>query len=402
MKLSDRLFYGLLVALALLAAGCSKESTDPVPEPGTEGQLAENPKIKAAIKTMVSAAAKTEVTLNAVEVWQEGYAPSGAWLDGTDEDTRHQMWSVTKTFTSMAVGIAVGEGILSLSDKVAPMFPEEVTEAEKNMAETQKANLEALTVRHLLIMANGHVKDPTVEYAMGYFKKNPVGTLRYIHNEWVDVSGLLTKFEATLPGLFFEYPFDAAPGDKFCYDSFSSCMLSEIISKKTGETMADYLYERMFKPHGLDKPQWEDVHGVTAGGWGLHLTTSEMLTFGRLLLNGGKWNGKQIIPQDYLKEATKDKIKDGMNGGNGYATTGYGYQMRTRADGSFYMAVGLFGQYIIMIPNKKAVIALTSAMPFDADNILGDLSKVMDLLNGDLDSSGKPLELAWKYIVPKL
>ena len=91
-----------------------------------------------------------------------------------------------------------------------------------------------------------------------------------------------------------------------------------------------------------------------------------------------------------------------MYGGNGYATTGYGYQMRTRADGSFYMAVGLFGQYIIMIPNKKAVIALTSAMPFDADNILGDLSKVMDLLNGDLDSSGKPLELAWKYIVPKL
>lgn len=171
MRLSNRFFYGLLVTVALLAAGCSKESADPVPEPGAEGQLAENPKVKAAVKTMVSAAAKTEATLNAVEVWQEGYATSGAWVNGTDKDTRHQMWSVTKTFTSMAVGIAVGEGKLNLSDKVAPMFPEEVAEAEKNMTEEQKANLEALTVRDLLIMANGHRKDPTVEYAMEYFKK---------------------------------------------------------------------------------------------------------------------------------------------------------------------------------------------------------------------------------------
>lgn len=402
MRLNNRFFYGLLVTVALLAVGCSKESADPVPEPGAEGQLAENPKVKAAVKTMVSAAAKTEATLNAVEVWQEGYATSGAWVNGTDKDTRHQMWSVTKTFTSMAVGIAVGEGKLNLSDKVAPMFPEEVAEAEKNMTEEQKANLEALTVRDLLIMANGHRKDPTVEYAMEYFKKNPVGTLRYVHNEWVDVSGLLTKFDATLPGLFFEYPFDATPGQEFCYDSFSSCMLSEIITRKTGETMADYLYTRMFKPLGLDRPEWEDIHGITAGGWGLHLTTSEMLTFGRLLLDGGKWNGRRIIPEDYLNAAIKDRIKDGMNRGQDYATTGYGYQMRTREDGSLYMAVGLFGQYIVMIPDKKAVIALTSAMPFDADNILGDLSKVMDLLNGNVDSGGKPLELAWKYIVPEL
>ena len=402
MKLNNRFIYGLLVALALLAVGCSKESTDPVPGPGTETELSENPKVKTAIKTMVSAATKTDATLNGVAVWQEGYAPSGAWLGGTDKDTRHQMWSVTKTFTSMAIGIAVGEGKLSLSEKVAPMFPDVVAKAEESMSDQQKSNLDALTVKDLLIMANGHKKDPTVEYAMKYFKKNPVGTLRYVHNEWVDVSGLLTKFDATLPGLFFEYPFDAAPGTKFCYDSFSSCILSEIITKKTGETMADYLYERMFKPLGLDKPEWEDVHGITAGGWGLHLTTDEMLTFGRLLLNGGKWNGQQIIPEDYLKTAIKDMIKDNMNRGQDYATTGYGYQMRTRTDGSLYMAVGLFGQYIVMIPNKKAVIALTSAMPFDADNILSDLSKVMDLLNGDLDSSVKPLELAWKYIVPKL
>mgnify|MGYP004555166533 CR=1 FL=1 len=404
MKLNSRLLYSLLLGLTLLAAGCSKENADPQPQPqpGQGEELAENPKFKAAVKTMMTEAAKTESTLNGVAVWQDGFATSGAWAQGTDNDTRRQMWSVTKTFTSMAVGIAVGEGKLSLSEKVAPMFPDEVAEAEKSMTDAQKANLEALTVRHLLIMANGHKKDPTVEYAKEYLKKDPLGSLKYIHNEWVDVSGLLKKHGSTLPELFFEYPFDAVPGERFCYDSFSSCLLSEIITKKTGETMADYLYTRMFKPLGLDKPEWEDINGVTAGGWGLHLSTGEMLTFGRLLLEGGKWNGRQIIPEDYLKDAVKDQIKDRMNYGQDYATTGYGYQMRTRSDGSLYMAVGLFGQYIVVIPGKKAVIAMTSAMPFDADNILKDLSKVMDLLNGNQDSSVKPLELAWKHIVPEL
>ncbi len=281
----------MLTAVALLAAGCSKDNTDPVPDPGTGEQLVENPKVRAAVRTMMSEAARTESTLNGVAVWQEGYASSGEWPKGSDNDTRRQMWSVTKTFTSMAVGIAVGEGKLSLSEKVAPMFPEEVAEAEKNMTDAQKANLEALTVRHLLIMANGHKKDPTVEYATEYFKKDPFGSLKYIHNEWVDVSGLLTKYDSTLPELFFGYPFDAAPGEKFCYDSFSSRMLSEIITKKTGGRRWPTISTKgCFRPMGLDRAEWVDIHGVTAGGWGLHLSTDDVgvrpSPAGRL----GKWD----------------------------------------------------------------------------------------------------------------
>ena len=108
MKLNKRFFYGVLTAVALLAAGCSKDNTDPVPDPGTGEQLVENPKVRAAVRTMMSEAARTESTLNGVAVWQEGYASSGEWPKGSDNDTRRQMWSVTKTFTSMAVGIAVG------------------------------------------------------------------------------------------------------------------------------------------------------------------------------------------------------------------------------------------------------------------------------------------------------
>lgn len=402
MRLYIKFFYCVLLVSSLFLIGCSKDNSDPMPEPGKEEQIPEKAALKAAVKSVMSEASDSETTLNGVAVWQEGYASSGAWSEKSGREKRRQMWSVTKTFTSMAVGIAVDEGKLSLSDKVAPMFPKEVAKAEESMDERQKANLEALTVRDLLIMANGHRKDPTVYYANQYFKKDPLGSLGYVHNDRVDVSGLLNKYGETLPELFFEIPFEAVPGEKFCYDSFSSCMLSEILTKKTGETMADYLYTRMFKPLGLEKPEWEDINGVTAGGWGLHLNTDEMLTFGRLLLCGGKWNGSQIVPEDYLRDAVRDRIKDSMNAGDNYSTTGYGYQMRTREDGSLYMAVGLFGQYIIVIPDKNAVIALTSAVPFDTGNIIGSLPKIMDLLNGDLASSVKPLELAWKHIVPVL
>lgn len=402
MRLNIKFFYSVLLVSALFLAGCSKDGPDPTPDPGKEEQMSEKAALKVAVRSMMSEASGSETTLNGVAVWQDGYASSGAWSGKSGRDTRRQMWSVTKTFTSMAVGIAVGEGKLSLSEKVAPMFPEEVAKAEETMDEQQKDNLEALTVRDLLIMANGHRRDPTVYYANKYFKKDPFGAIGFVHSDWVDVSGLLNKYGETLPGLFFEIPFEAVPGEKFCYDSFSSCMLSEILTKKTGETMADYLYSRMFKPLGLEKPEWEDINGVTAGGWGLHLSTDEMLTFGRFLLGGGKWNGIQIIPEDYLKDAVRDRIKDNMNSGKDYATTGYGYQIRTREDGSMYMAVGLFGQYIVVIPDKKAVIALTSDVPFDTGNIIGSLPKIMELLNGNLDSSVEPLELAWKYIVPVL
>ncbi len=105
MKLNSKLLYSLLVGLTLLAVGCSKENVDPLPqpEPGKGEELAENPKVRAAVRTMMSEASKTESTLNGVAVWQEGYASSGEWSKGSDNDTRRQMWSVTKSFTSMAV-----------------------------------------------------------------------------------------------------------------------------------------------------------------------------------------------------------------------------------------------------------------------------------------------------------
>jgi len=411
MKPLNRHLYSALIAFAVLAAGCVK--VDPNgPDTGKKEELNENPRLKEAVKDMVEDAETSFKTMNAVAVWQEGgYDPSGAWLNGTERDTKHQMWSVSKTFTGMAVGIAVGEGRLSLSEKVAPMFESEIRDAERSirgfetLSESEKEEqivnlrkaMEKMTVEDLLTMRSGHRHDPTVKYARQYGTKLGLNLPKYIDTdaETIDVTKALNKFGKTMAGLFFEYPFEREPGVHFKYNTLATYILSEIITKKTGETLADYLKTRLFKPFGLDDPDWDDVQGTTAGGWGLHLTTDEMLTFGRLLLAGGKWNGRQIIPADYLRLATEDRVT-GQGAscyiGNLFETTGYGYQTWTRKDGSLYRAVGLFGQYIIVFPEEKAVIAITSEMP-----------SVGSLINSfGTESPRIPLELAWKHIVPQL
>lgn len=406
----DPLFF-VFVALAVLATGCVRTDPD-AGQREEEKELNENPRLKAAVKAMVEDAATSFKTMNAVAVWQEGeYDPSGAWLNGTKRGTKHQMWSVSKTFTGMAVGIAAGEGKLSLSEKVAPMFEVEIAAAEVAIQESETlsvnekeeriANLreamKKLTVEDLLTMRCGHRHDPTVDYARAYGVKLGINLPKYIDTdgETIDVTKALDKYGKTMAGLFFEYPFEREPGVYFKYNTLATYILSEIITKKTGETLADYLDSRLFQPLGLDSPDWDEVQGKSAGGWGLHLTTDEMLAFGRLLLAGGKWNGRQIIPADYLKLATEDRVTDRSAScyiGYPFETTGYGYQTWTCSDGSLYRAVGLFGQYIIMLPKKKAVIAITSEMP--------GVSSLMSSFG--TESPRVPLELAWKYIVPEL
>ena len=418
MKLNRRKAVSLLVGFALLAAGCDKVTVEPQPGGengkgnGEEEQLEENPKIKAALESLAGDGSVSSANLNAVAVWQDGYGPSGVWLKGTDRKTGHQMWSVTKTFTSVAVGIAVEEGSFSLSDKVAPLFPDEVENAKKSIQASteltdeekaaQTANIDALTVRHLPTMTDGHRTDPTQKYASEYFLKSPLTAIGYLSNDGVDVTGLLKKFDTTLPTLFFDHPFRAEPGEHFCYDSFATCILSDIFQKKTGRKVADFLYDRIFKPLGLERPVWDEIDGVTAGGWGLHLTTDGMLAFGELLLSGGRYGDKQLIPKGYLEEALSVQTEYVNHKGKDYETSGYGYQVWTCGYGRMCMAMGLFGQYIILLPDRKAVVAVTSAMPFDADHLLSDLPKVVELFSGGDDGSEKSLELVWKYVVPAL
>ncbi|MGI5848323.1 MAG: serine hydrolase domain-containing protein [Candidatus Cryptobacteroides sp.] len=384
MKTFFRIF--LVAAFAVFVAGCGKDDAAPIDEP-----LGENPKLRAAVEAMAAEAPAVWNTLNGVEVWQEGYAPSGAWLNGSTPDSRHQVLSVTKTFTGMAVGIAVREGKLRLDDPIYELFKEEADTAlasglNKNLSESRVAHLKAVTVRDLLTMTCGHTTDPTVKYSIQY----ALSLLPYVSSSGIDVTGALNSLDLTLPLLFFAHPFNDEPGTNFTYNSLGSHMLAEIILKKTGENLCDYLNKRLFEPLGFEKPVWDEVQGTTAGGWGLHLNTDEMIRFGRLLLKGGEWDGVRLIPADFVKNAVAVQTLP-RTVEFGYQAIGYGFQTWILPEG--FMASGLLGQYIIVLPKKQAVIALTS-------DVLS-FSQLLGSLVGTTQSEAL-LELTWKHLIPAL
>jgi CubicO group peptidase (beta-lactamase class C family) len=266
------------------------------------------------------------------------------------EETPVHLWSVSKTFTSMAIGIAACEGYFHLNDKLANYFP---------AATREKFN--QLTIRDLLCMGTGQRECP--------FEKA------------LNAGNNLDNVEK----LFFEEPVVYAPGRHFLYSNAVTYMLSKLISVRTGNCLLDYLRPHIFEPLEIENVQWEkDVNGINFGCAGLHLCAHDLSKFGQLLLNEGMWNGKSLIPKQYIQEATKKQI-DTSDFNKPFATadhkSGYGYQLWMNSYPGSYRLDGLYGQYVVIIPNKHAVITYVSNEPQNMTGIL---------------------ELTWKYIVEQL
>jgi len=241
------------------------------------------------------------------------------------------MYSCSKSFTATAVGFAVNEKLLSLSDKVISFFPDQ-------LPDTISDNLKALTVKDVLSMSDGQDPDPTF-------------TVASRDTNWV-------KSFLTVPILY-------KPGSTFLYNSLGTYMLSAIVQKVTGQKIIDYLTPRLFTPLGITGMDWEvDPKGINTGGWGLRIKTEDMAKFGQLFLQKGKWNGKQVLPESWVKEASTLKIvqhpeyskakRDSSDWEQGYC-----YQM-WRCRHNAYRGDGAYGQFIIVLPEEDAVIAITA------------------------------------------
>jgi CubicO group peptidase (beta-lactamase class C family) len=256
------------------------------------------------------------------------------------------------------VGLAIADGKLALTDKVIDFFP------DKLPAEVSD-NLKAMTVRDLLTMSCGHDEEPTGQREEGV--------------DWVEA--------------FLAWPVVHEPGTFYLYNSLGTYMCSAIVQKVTGEKVVDYLDARLFQPLHIDKPMWEESpQGINCGGWGLYLKTEDLAKMGQLLLQKGEWNGRQLIPAEWVAEMSKKQVESinpgtrmedaaakGMTKETSDWMQGYGYQMwRCRPD--CFRADGARGQYIIVVPDKNAVIAITSD-------------------NGDLQGE---LNLVWERILPVL
>ena len=274
-------------------------------------------------------------------------------------DTAHILNSVSKTFTSTAVGFAISEGLLHLEDKIVDLFPESVPEGASD-------TLARITVRHLLTMNSGHGKDPT-------------SSTRNNNDDWIRG--------------FMEWPIEYEPGTCYCYNSLGTYVLSAAVQKVTGQKVVDYLESRLWQPLGIEKPYWlESPAGINTGGWGLYLHTEDLAKMGLCILNGGKFDGKQVIPADWVKEMSARQVSCCPAGTNEVlmkernvdpATSdwlqGYGYQM-WRCRHNAFRADGANGQYIIVIPEKDAVIATTAH--------IGDMQEEINLI--------------WDHILPAL
>ena len=317
-------------------------------------------KLDKAVQRYLAAAGKAGQDLHSLMVVQHGEVLAAHWMSEGREDEPHILNSVSKTFTATAVGFAIAEGKLKVDDKLVSFFPDKVPAEASD-------NLKAITVRHLLTMNCGHDTDPT-------------GKIRGTEGaDWVKE--------------FLAWPVEHEPGTFYTYNSLGTYVLSAIVQKVTGQKVVDYLWPRLFRPLGIVNVRWEESpQGINTGGWGLYLKTEDLAKMGQLFLQDGMWQGRQILPEGWVEEASAAQVSSVPAGvkpemakklkltvKNSDWVQGYGYQM-WRCRHNAYRADGANGQYILVLPEKDAVIAVTAHIP-------------------DMQAE---LNLIWKYLLPAL
>lgn len=286
----------------------------------------------AAILSFVAAAEAKIDALHGFMLVRHGRVAAEGWWQPYSAERTHILNSLTKSFTSTAVGLAIAEGKLRLEDPVLRFFPE-------HAPEHPDAWLQQMTVRDLLRMATGHAKKDVDRY----FNRVPL----------LPAPDLMSRF--------FKMPIVNPPGTQFVYDPAGSHMLSMIVQRVTGQTVEDYLRSRLFEPLGIAGVSWErDGKGVSYGAFGLHVHTEDIAKFGQLYLQKGQWEGRQLLPAAWVAEATRKQIDNRKpNDTSSDWAQGYGYQFWMCRHG-FYRGDGAFGQFCIVMPQYDAVVAITS------------------------------------------
>ena len=309
--------------LALIATIVTCHSADTKPfslprsTPETQGVSS------AAVLALVEAIDQVDA-MNSFMLVRHGHVIAEGWWTPYSAQDNHELYSLSKSFTSTAVGMAVAEGKLSIDDEVLKFFPDD---APANPS----ANLKAMRVRDLLTMNAGHQDEvPTAA-------------------DKISAKAFLTNAVPHKPGTHFKY------------NTPATFMCSAIVQKLTGQTVAEYLKPRLFEPLGITQPVWNsNWQGINLGGYGLNVRTEDIARFGQLYLQKGKWNGKQLIPSEWVEMATSKQVSNGSNPKSDW-DQGYGFQFWRCRNGA-YRGDGAFGQYCIVLPEQDAVIAITSGV----------------------------------------
>lgn len=285
--------------------------------------------------------------LHSLMLLRHGNVIAEGWWAPYAAQLPHMLFSLSKSFTSTAIGMAVDEGLLTVDDLVLSFFPDEAP-AEPD------ANLQAMRVRHLLSMSTGHEQDASDR--------------TFPEHNWVKA--------------FLSLPVEHEPGTHFVYNTAATYMLSALLQKITGEKLLDYLRPRLFQPLGITGATWESCPmGINTGGFGLKIKTGDIAKFGQLYLNKGLWNGQRLLSEAWIAEATAKQVPNGDNPDSDW-NQGYGFQF-WRCRHNCYRGDGAFGQYCLVLPEQDAVLAITAGV----NDMQGILTKVWDCLLPDMKAT---------------
>lgn len=276
-----------------------------------------------------------------IHVYQDGKTLAEHRFRSNDKEN---LYSASKTFAAVGVGIAEGEGLLKLTDPVLDFFPE--------FKDAASPGTERMTIKHLLQMSSGHMFDGFVLYKSG------------------DVAQL-----------FFSMEMKAAAGSSFFYENMCTYMLGRVVEKVSGQSMLSYLKPRLFDKLEISNPQWHTCpNGHTLCASSLYLTTEELSRLGITLMQNGVYKDQKIVSADYIRRMHCQMV-DTSSQEDEEAKGGYGYQVWRCTPLNTYRADGMYGQMSVVLADYNAVVTVT------AHNEVNH----MDILRA-----------MWKDILPKL
>ena len=349
--MKSRLILSAGIVLLLGAVPRARAASDSLPRstPEAEGIPSQ------AVVDFVEAADKNVNTFDSFMILRHGKVIAEGWWKPGPADKPHILNSVSKSFNSTAVGLAIHEHKLKLDDPVLKFFPADAPADPSD-------NLKAMTVRDLLTMSSGDAVEPSRD------------------------GGPSVK-------QFLAQPVVYRPGTHFLYNTMGAYVLSAIVTRVTGQTSLEYLKPRLFAPLGIEDPRWDSSpEGNSLGGYGLYLRTEDMAKFGQLYLQKGKWNGKQLVPRKWVEVATSRQIS---NENETHAQIGpdwkegYGFQF-WRCRHNAFRADGAGGQFIVVMPDQDVVVAITA----DTGNMQGELDAIWDHLLPAFQSTPLPADAA--------
>lgn len=253
-------------------------------------------------------------------------------------DDKVCLYSGSKTFTSVAVGICVDRGLIKLDDRMCDYFPE--------YADVMASGTEKIKLVDLLHMSSGKV-----------FNEEELFVRCSLNDDWMKV--------------FFELPMTHESGKHYFYSNVCTYTLGRIVAKVTGKSLRDLLVAALFTPLSIFNPQWQTCpQGHTFGATGLFLTTSEFAKMGKLLMQGGVYDGKQLVSKEYVSLMINDIVPTNAGYTDADWENGYGYQLWRGEVKDSYRADGMYGQFSIVFPDKETVVTITSHEERSTQDIL--------------------------------